>query len=284
MLRLRQRDYFEAHEEMHYAQIQTAERIAPTLHTHEFFEIFLLTGGEIDHLINGHRLTLVDGSMTFIRPEDIHCCRPVRNRGCQVINLAIARPAINDLFTFLGEGFRAERILNLKLPPTVKLDQSAKRHIMTQLEQLNAIPREQTAEKRTALRMLLFELVTQYFPLALRKNRSNMPSWLQHAIEEMRKPENLAAGLPRMLTLAAVSPEHLARTVRKFLQQTPTDYVNQLRLNYAANLLSHGDLDILTIASEVGFESLSYFYALFKAQYGQTPRQFRHSHQPKLMD
>ncbi len=284
MLRLRERDYFEAHEEMHYAQIQAAERVAPTLHTHEFFEILLLTGGKIDHQINGHRHTLFEGSMTFIRPEDIHCCRPVRGNECHVINLAIAQQAITDLFAYLGEGFRAERILNLKLPPTVKLTQSAKRQIITKLEQLNAIPRDQTAQKRTALRMLLFELVTQYFPLVLRENGSDLPHWLHHAIQEMRKPENLAAGLPRMLTLAAVSPEHLSRTVRRYLQQTPTDYVNQLRLNYAANLLSHGDLDILTIASEVGFESLSYFYALFKAQYGQTPRQFRRSHQPKLLD
>lgn len=40
-------------------------------------------------------------------------------------------------------------------------------------------------------------------------------------------------------------------------------------------------VQILSFA-EVGFESLSHFYALFKAHYEQTPRQFRRSHQRQL--
>ena len=110
-----------------------------------------------------------------------------------------------------------------------------------------------------------------------------MPGRLQQTCSAMQNPQNLALGVPRMLELSAVSAEHLARTARKFLNQTPTNYVNQLRLNYAANLLTHGDRSIVDIASEVGFESLSYFYTLFKTQYGQTPRQFRQNHLPQLL-
>ena len=78
-----------------------------------------------------------------------------------------------------------------------------------------------------------------------------------------------------MQTLAHASPEHLSRTCRKELGCTPTQYVNKLRLTYAANLLVHTDQPILDISFEVGLENHSYFYRIFKQRYGTTPAQFR---------
>lgn len=280
--KLRESDYFDESVEMHYALLQTAERVGPDLHTHEFFEIFLLIEGRIEHIVNGRHITLIDGSMTLIRPDDTHYYRPIPGCTCQAINLAIARRAIYDLLAYLGEGFHAQRILDLELPPMVDLTPPDKQRVRAKLEHLHSIPVENSTAKRTGLRILLFELMTQFVPLAELESKSDMPEWLQRSCQEMQKPQNLVHGVPRMLELAAVSPEHLSRTVRKFLRQTPTTYINHLRLNYAANLLTHGDLSIVDIAAEVGFESLSYFYALFKAHYEQTPRQFRRSHQRQL--
>lgn len=281
--KLAENDYFNDHVEMHYALLQSADKIGPVLHTHDFFEIVLVIEGRIRHIVNGRQLTLIDGSMTLIRPDDAHYYRPISGSACQVINLAISRRAIHDLFTYLGDGFHPQRILDLELSPTVNLASPIKQQVKNKLERLHSISMQNATTKRTALRMLLFELMTQYFPLAAQEAGNDMPGWLQRSCEEMQKPQNLVHGVPRMLELSAVSPEHLARTVRKFLDQTPTNYINHLRLTYAANLLTHSDRGIVDIASEVGFESLSYFYALFKAHYGQTPRQFRHNHQPQLL-
>lgn len=281
--KLQESDYFAKNTEMHYALLQSANKIGPHLHTHDFFEIFLVIEGRIRHIVNGRRTNLIDGSMTLIRPDDAHYYRPIPGCACQIINLAITRQAIQDLFTYLGDGFHEKHIIELELPPTINLTSPVKKQIKTKLEQLHNIPIKSGTTQRTALRMLLFELITQYFPLVTHAAKSGMPDWLQQTCTAMQKPQNLAMGVPRMLELSAVSAEHLARTARKFLHQTPTNYVNQLRLTYAANLLTHGDRTILDIASEVGFESLSYFYTLFKTQYGQTPRQFRQNHLPQLL-
>jgi AraC family cel operon transcriptional repressor len=278
-----EKDYFDEGVEMHYALLQNAEKIGPTLHTHEFFEIFLLIEGQIKHLVNGRSVTLFDGSMTLIRPNDAHYYRPIPGCACQIINLAISHRAIDDLFAYLGEGFHAQRILDFDMPPAVTLAPTVKHQVIKKMEQLHNIPIHHPDQKQTALRMLLFELVTQYFPLSTLEIEDDIPQWLRKTCEEMQKPENLAAGVPRMLALSAVSAEHLARTSQKFLNQTPTNYVNHLRLTYAANLLTHGDRHIMDIAAEVGFESLSYFYSLFKKNYGLTPRQFRNNHQSEML-
>ena len=49
-------------------------------------------------------------------------------------------------------------------------------------------------------------------------------------------------------------PAHLAQTLKAATGQTPTEFVNTLRLERAALLLSTTTTEILQIADECGFE------------------------------
>lgn len=273
--RLREKDYFDEQTEMHYALLQSAEKIGPRLHTHEFFEIFLVIEGEIRHTVNDQQEILRTGSMAFIRPDDAHYYQPIAHQSCELINLAIAHRAIEELFSYLGRGFRSEQMLTLPLPPTVSLTQGVKQQVQRKLEQLHQISVANSDTKQTALRMLLFELVTQYFPLAIGPANHQMPQWLQVVCAEMQRPKNLVGGAAQMALLSGVSPEHLTRTMRKHLGETPTSYINHQRMTVAANMLMTTDRPIVDIAAEVGIESLSHFYTLFKKHHNQTPRRFR---------
>ena len=53
------------------------------------------------------------------------------------------------------------------------------------------------------------------------------------------------------------------------------EYLNEYRLTMASRLLVSSDSSILAIASEVGFDNLSYFNRSFKKRFGQTPREYR---------
>ncbi len=277
---LYERDYFNDEIEMHYALLKSAENIGPYLHGHEFYEIVLVLHGQIRHLVNDARSILHAGSLTLIRPKDIHRFYPIANHACHIINLAFMRRTIHDLFNYLGSGFATDALLGSHLPPSIQLASTVKGQIEAKMTQLNSISNAQVAVKRSALRMLLFELATQFASSTVLSGGQQLPPWLQRACDAMREPQNLRLGVPHMTQLAAVSPEHLSRSVRKFLNQTPTEYVNDLRLTYAANLLAHGDMPILDISAEIGIDSVSHFYTLFKARLGQTPRQYRLAHSP----
>lgn len=54
-----------------------------------------------------------------------------------------------------------------------------------------------------------------------------------------------------------------------------TSYLNSYRLTMAGRLLLQSDDTILSIATEVGFDNLSYFNRAFKKQYGMTPSAYR---------
>jgi len=52
---------------------------------------------------------------------------------------------------------------------------------------------------------------------------------------------------------------------------TPLKYINNLRLNYAIELLSSGYYSISEISDKCGFDSIYYFRAFIKKETGNAP-------------
>ena len=73
----------------------------------------------------------------------------------------------------------------------------------------------------------------------------------------------------------AVSPSTLVRRIRRLLDTSPNNYVRNLRLVVAAEMLCepHGN-NISEICYAVGFSNVSYFAKCFREMYGKTPTVF----------
>ena len=92
--------------------------------------------------------------------------------------------------------------------------------------------------------------------------------WLSaHYTEELRVAD--AAGV------CSFSASHFMRWFRQMTGQSFVAFLNEYRLNAAAEALQATDETVLTIASQCGFENLSYFNRAFKAHFGMTPREYR---------
>ena len=92
--------------------------------------------------------------------------------------------------------------------------------------------------------------------------------WLSaHYTEELRVAD--AAGV------CSFSASHFMRWFRQMTGQSFVAFLNEYRLNAAAEALQATDETVLTIASRCGFENLSYFNRAFKAHFGMTPREYR---------
>jgi signal transduction histidine kinase/ligand-binding sensor domain-containing protein/DNA-binding response OmpR family regulator len=75
-------------------------------------------------------------------------------------------------------------------------------------------------------------------------------------------------------SLLAVSERQLQRKLSALTDHSFTEYVRFTRLEQAKSLLGSG-LQVSEVVERVGFSSLSYFGACFKAEFGQTPKQFQ---------
>ncbi|MCX7993416.1 MAG: helix-turn-helix transcriptional regulator [Fimbriimonadales bacterium] len=74
-----------------------------------------------------------------------------------------------------------------------------------------------------------------------------------------------------------VSPRQCQRLFRVAMGCSPSEYLTELRLRRAANLLVSTNLSVSEIALEVGYLSLSHFSRVFRERFGKTPRAFRQS-------
>lgn len=77
-----------------------------------------------------------------------------------------------------------------------------------------------------------------------------------------------------------ISPTYLSRLFSKEKGMTLQEYVQKVRVDRAANLLTYSESSIAEIGDYVNFPSQSYFGKIFKKYTGLTPKQYRNAHKP----
>lgn len=257
----------------------TSVKFISSEHCHDFYEFCLITEGKIEHICNGRRETLEAGSFLFIRPADVHFFAAIEHQYFQFINLAVVPEAVAALFDYLGPGFQPQRFLSAPGPIRVDVARPEIAALQTQLEHFILLQHYDQQALRAELRAALVHLFSQYFPLRLWEKKTAVPVWLDWLYKEMHKKENFLGGLATMKKMACKSPEHLCREFKKHYGKTPTDFINEIRLDHARNLLIYSDAKIIEIAYASGFENLSHFCHEFKKKFTVPPTTYRKSYQ-----
>ncbi len=81
--------------------------------------------------------------------------------------------------------------------------------------------------------------------------------------------------IEKMAGVCGFSPSHFMKFFRQTMGVSFIGYLNDYRLTMAARLLLASTDTIVAVASECGFENLSYFNRIFKRKYKVTPSQYR---------
>lgn len=245
-------------------------------HNHDFAEIVLVSGGSLIHHVNGERRRLSPGQLAFIRPDDVHGFGPDSGVDqCELVFVDFQLELFLTLSRYLENDAFLQAFTAPVLPPCFRLDDATTNDLYGRMLRINTV-NVGPALRRTLLKTLLADLFTHYFIDESRLlTEAQVPDWLEDLCRRMRRPENFIAGLDRMRRLACRSPEHLCKVFRRYLGKTPTQFINEQRINHAARLLSDSDQPIVEIAADLNFESLSRFYALFRRQYGIAPARYR---------
>lgn len=84
--------------------------------------------------------------------------------------------------------------------------------------------------------------------------------------------------LDELSSVSNLSKFYLIRTFKDIVGCTPSNFLLNIRIEKALNLLLTSKLDITTICYEVGFGSLNTFERVFKKNFGCTIFEFRKNH------
>jgi AraC family cel operon transcriptional repressor len=238
-------------------------------HDHDFSEVFWVEAGRGVHWINGAERELRPGHLILVTPKDRHAVSAVTSQGLRIANVAFITkswpyvrkryfPQISDPFAanvpdrefcFSGlSAMRLERLADHFASPG---------RTMAQIEGF------------------LIELGTILSGGINRPAPGQMPEWLSRACDEIHHPRHFAGGTRSFAALACRSQDHVARETKRWLKRTPTEVVNEARMQYAAARLTSTDDKVLDVAMQCGLENLAHFYVLFQQRFHTTPRRYR---------
>ncbi len=265
------KDFVEKKQSHHFARLQLdlANTLGP--HCHDFPELFWVEEGQGLHLIGSQRRLVPTGTLVFVRPEDTH--------------MLVAHPA-DSRFVICNLAFRADfwktfrdrhrMIVGEWFQPGEPAFRERRVGAGT-LDFLHHGGLELIAPPRSAFYLERFLLNLAFSLRGIEKESNRLPEWLREAADyvERQKLFRAEAGGKSLARIARRSAAHVAREVRKHLGKTPTDWVNEMRMRHAAQLLTGTRREILDICSDCGFENVGHFYALFRAQHTMTPLAYR---------
>lgn len=240
-------------------------------HYHGEGELSLILSGVHSVETENERMELAAGGLILLRPDEIHSRRMLEPG--RYLTLAFPARELERLAEYLDDdGFRAA--MRAKRPPCAQLHAAEAESLARSMERVNLFCMVDATRARTELRGLLADCWCRHFIGLDGENPQRVP-WLSRMLAEMTRPENIRRGLDAMLELSPYSHEYLCREFRRLMGCTPTEYVNSLRLDRAHTLLESTRLDVAGICCEVGFDSVSYFYQLFRGKYGVPPARYR---------
>lgn len=110
----------------------------------------------------------------------------------------------------------------------------------------------------------------------LREENTNAPSSLNERIcHYIRRHYSLELTADLICEKFLCSKSYLSHTFKKHTGKSFREYLTDIRLHYARQLLEHSTLSVTQISFSVGFNDSNYFSGVFKQKEGVSPLKYR---------
>jgi AraC-like DNA-binding protein len=131
--------------------------------------------------------------------------------------------------------------------------------------------------------MLLHQLSQLPYPEPIDKSgnhpvRGGMPERFRSVSRYILSHYHRDISLDEVASVASMNKSAFCRYFKEHARKTFSEYLNELRIDYASKLVLEGSLSISQICFEVGYNNLPYFIKQFKKIKGASPRQYQAQH------
>jgi AraC family cel operon transcriptional repressor len=246
----------------------------PYYHTHTHWEIGMVAKGELTHNISGLSYRITEGDACLVRPHDVHNLTALnRNTTFWHLNFLIKTEYIKNIFASYGAGFY-EQLLNENKPLDFKINGFLLDKIINKCLQIQTLETENIDWNVQQCKLQINEIINvfleQYFP-----SGKNYPSWLNDLLKYLNDPTSFGDDAEFIAKKTPYTYSHLSFLFKQLVGSTLTQYINNVKINYAKELLCHSEQTILEIAGNLNFDSPSHLNHIFKKLTGITPTEFK---------
>ena len=251
-------------------------------HWHEDIEWVYIRSGQMNYYMNGKRVLLNTGEALMVNSRQMHYGYSENGQDCDFIRI-LCHPKIFITNSVLYQSYIAPVLSNpsleyLHLKPEFPEDAEA----LQLLPEILRIKKEHPAAyeiEAAALLSLLWCRLLRSHPMMpneaaakpkepdLLVQRDMVSYNYSHYSESINLDEIAAAG--------KVCRNKCCQIFRRYLNQSPIDFLNHYRLEVSCHLLNNTKLSIAEICTACGFNHQSYYSKIFLRTYSCSPRDFR---------
>ena len=145
-------------------------------------------------------------------------------------------------------------------------------------EELSRIGDSKNLTDRLKVKAILLNLIAEYLNLAGKEKvevYSEKDEELRNVLSYIN--ENFKRNLTtnELAAICHMHPTHFIRAFKLKMAQTPHQYVMDIRMGYARQLLDESELSIVEISEEIGFYDIAHFSKVFKRHFSMSPSEYR---------
>lgn len=258
------------------------------MHSHEFYEINLVIGGQGIHYINNNKIETEIGDVFILPPNYRHGYFEINN--LEIFHILLSHEFLNFYNKKLKSMNSFDSLFNIE--PNMRSTNIKNAFLHLSKEQFNEILKDinhlmQYCEENTynynIQTSITFQLICKfcYFykqNLLQKQNFQAKNSYVPliiFSIEFMKK--NLSKKLTNNIIAKelSISTSSFKRYFKNIIKSPPMAYLTKLRIEYSKKLLINTKDSLINIALECGFFDTSHFFRLFKKLENISPSNYR---------
>ena len=251
----------------------TSELISRTnSHIHSYCEVYVNVSGDVSFVVEGKVYPIGYGDVIITKPNEFHHCvfhseRP-HEHYCLWLGMS---EQYKELLSCIFDRENGEgNLISMK-----KVDKDALIGHLEVMYRCRKEGREGSAESLSALFALLALLDANRHRTV---SSAELPASFMEIVHYIDTSFDGDCSVEKLTRLFFVSRSTVVRQFRKYMNTTPSSYVETRRLAEAKRMLERGE-SVQHTCERCGFSDYSHFIALFRHRFGITP--YRYSRQSK---
>lgn len=256
------------------------------LHTHEYLELSYIVDGEFRQRILGKDIVFQKGDLCLL---DKNCRHQdyLHDQSATILFLGIANAMFDDIMcrhvaterivSFLHTALLKQKDFQqyLHFKPHANASVKMEETLLSLLKELICHD-EASSYICGGLLLRIFHLLSTEYDFLLSKELRKEMNWLLfEEITEFIRAHLKNISIRMLAEQFHFQEDYFNRLLKSKTGLTYTEYLQNIRISKAEELLKHTDHTIEQIAEEIGYRNKGYFYKIFTERHQITPAQFR---------
>ena len=241
-------------------------------HNHDFYEIFYLLNGTMNHSLNKQYPKLLSiGDCIILTPNDTHYFSSVS--GSIHRDLLISRSLFENVMSITLNGKKGVNEVLRSIPPSITFS-------IPELVELENIAHNFTHNDNSDIKRgygitLLINILLKFLRPIQNSNNSAPLSLAERVLDCLNKNNHIQGGIPSIAKELNYSQTYVCQAFKKQTGTTLSQHIKNVRLNYISYYLKTTNYPLYKIADLVGIASLPYLNKIFKEKYKISPIKYR---------